>query len=853
MSQEQELPRPQPQRRPSAPVPGSISTRVIAHDDLHYTVTQHLDRAPRMAASTPTSASPIPSGPPPAPRPRPRPLQLRPPNPTPELLQQANGRLAAGDAAGARDRYTQVLREACPGHPVALLNRALAHLALGHPELAAMDAYRAAELLVELQAREQRERARQRLVSERGRRPPLRRRSGGGPQIFLRGPRAGMVREPSMPEVERDDPIVPPANFRPDAAWDRWAPGAADENHDTLEDLRAQMRAEAQEDTGLAHIERQLLAYQSAEERAVRCGDAFTRAPGCFVGKADWLRRGLAAIVITPDPDAHADREGSLTFRLELRAVYRLAGALGAVGMGGVHDAMGLLDDLLRRERVRERRDLRLRYPHEHAQLVALGDALVQDALDLAGGSGVSSRGFADNLRQTKISVVQRVIYPGTSEVGGIDSYDTFREMMGLVDAVARRCMPRLLRETADAPRACMLVAAEDIREGEQLLAEDSIFQVSTKTTHEGRPLCDACASVLDASPAALELLRHCPGCDAVFCSYYCYEVGLEYHDPPCGRQIENDVRAWFIMHPSRQAANDELGRVSLRLHQKAWLLCVLMLVRILSYAAMQRKRALDLPAVKLLNGGLKAARQDRPVAQRSKELPWTFKTHVLMPVWIQKEMGIRAHAELDSFDGWVINNLYAKIGASMNIHKGQKTRMSYNEAGKMTREEVLPEGTEEEDLWVGSIYPTLALVDVAMASRGEEPNMVLTGGKMVQCIAVDNNNKTSSSKDNGQEGSTAEPAKGGKEDDGAEKQGKPAPKVVIRAGEKILRAPKREPWAHNFDEDASSGRSSRTTQIIVTPATPPDVEMTDADEGSTATDEMNGLGITKVDMELPE
>ena len=835
MSQDLELPRPQP--RPGVPASTSIYKRVIAHDDYHYTVTQRAD------LPTMSSASPIPSAPPPAPRPRP--LQLKPPNPSHVLLVRANMRLGAADPADARDLYTMVLTDTCPGHPVALLNRALAHIALGHPELAAMDAYRAAELIVELQAREARENARYRIVSERRRQV---RRRGSGSGLLLRGPRPpSPLRELSVGE-DRSEPVMLPDDVRPGDAWDRWAQGA-EESLDVLEREQAHLRTEAQEDPGLALIDRELFSYQAGEERAVLRGEAFTCEPACYVGKEAWLRRGLAAVVMTPDPAADAERERSFKFRLEMRAIYRLAGALRMCGVGAIHDAMGLIDDLLKRERVRDKKDLRQRWPHEYAQFVALGDALVQDALYLADGQGVGNREFAENLRQTKISVVGRVIYPWTSEAGGIDSYDTFREMMSLVDAVAQKCMPRLMRETAEAPRQCMLVAAEDIMEGEQLLAEDSLFQVSTKATHNGKPLCDACGTVLNVSAEAQKLLPRCYSCDAVFCSSYCHEASLEYHDPPCGRHIENDIRDWFIAHPNKKAANEALGKVSLRLHHKAWLLCVLMLVRILSFAAVQRKRALDLPAIKLLNGGLKAARYDKPLSLRSKELPWTFKTHVILPIWIQKEMGIATYAELNSFDGWVINNLYAKIGASMNIHKGLKGQAFFSESGKMTREEVLQEGDDDEDVWVGSIYPSLALIDTAMENRGEKPNMVLTGGKMVECIAVDNSDD--SNKENGHEAGAAGLANDGKRDDEAEMRDTPTPKVVIPSGEKILRASKREAWAKDIDEDESSGRSSRTTQILVTPSSPPDIQMKDADDdddGSTATDEMNGLGITKDD-----
>ncbi|MCJ1251957.1 hypothetical protein MMC30_009195 [Trapelia coarctata] len=68
---------------------------------------------------------------------------LHAPNSAEALLFRGNHELAAGNAARALELYTQVLYVKCPGHPCAFLNRSLAYISLGYPELAVMDAYRA--------------------------------------------------------------------------------------------------------------------------------------------------------------------------------------------------------------------------------------------------------------------------------------------------------------------------------------------------------------------------------------------------------------------------------------------------------------------------------------------------------------------------------------------------------------------------------------------------------------------------------------------------------------------------------------------------------------------------------------
>lgn len=55
----------------------------------------------------------------------------------------ANIALRNGDSAEAIRYYDRVLYNLSPGHICALLNRCMAYIESGHPELAVMDAYRA--------------------------------------------------------------------------------------------------------------------------------------------------------------------------------------------------------------------------------------------------------------------------------------------------------------------------------------------------------------------------------------------------------------------------------------------------------------------------------------------------------------------------------------------------------------------------------------------------------------------------------------------------------------------------------------------------------------------------------------
>ena len=61
-----------------------------------------------------------------------------------EIIVPANIFLSQGKPRQAIELYTKGLYTTCPGYACALLNRSLAHLSLGHPELAVVDAYRAA-------------------------------------------------------------------------------------------------------------------------------------------------------------------------------------------------------------------------------------------------------------------------------------------------------------------------------------------------------------------------------------------------------------------------------------------------------------------------------------------------------------------------------------------------------------------------------------------------------------------------------------------------------------------------------------------------------------------------------------
>ena len=607
--------------------------------------------------------------------------------------------------------------------------------------------------------------------------------------------------------------------------------GKDESNEETAPEIQSLTEAEDEgdqdpvdTDPGLAQIARETVQYLAREERYASLGESWTKRPGCYIGTG-WQALHLASIRCTEsDPRFAAMRPWHRS--LEVRAIFRLAGAMSELGLGAYHEAMRVLDDFLFRERKRRGQEsvrsgsgkIQIRKQGSRRELVhrfefgqrdfelfrALGNAIVNGALALDRDDKSKSEG----VRETKIAGAPRVLYPWSPDALESAPHHKF-EMIHVVDQVTGKLMPRTEPETEGAPRITVLEAAEEIAEDECVLSENSVFQVATQISYKGSWLCNVCASVLTVPEEAEWRLPRCHSCQAVFCSDGCSGASLDFHDPPCGSRIENYIRQWFrerVIESSDNAFAMKDDRYSAR----ARCLHMLLLSRILEYAQISKTNALELPVIKLLNGNLRKA---SPLGKgRNLHAPaaaWSFDTHVVLPLSIQKQMGIAPWEDMDMFDGWAMNLLLAKIQQSMVIHKGPRVAMGLNDRAKPFQEQTLG-ARSEAAVWVGTIHPTLSVIATVNLKKAQRPNVVVSGGRKLFATATERiegraNLMNSSEAESSSNRSTSMggAAAGG----GVSKLTAARPKATI-----LYRVRKREPWSQRFveiDDDSSGIRSS--------------------------------------------
>ncbi|MCJ1402155.1 hypothetical protein MMC11_005374 [Xylographa trunciseda] len=764
-----------------------------------------------------------------------------------DLLFRGNAELAAGRPDQALRFYTKVLYKVSPGHVCAFLNRSLAYLALGYPELGVMDAYRAAIACHELR------------------------------------------REP-YPTFQME------------------AQGVAIET------------------------------YLRADRRHYLTGEPLAPHSDGHIGPG-WLHTELSRIQLAPDIDFKAESDIPWD-ALEIRAVYRMAGALWHCGLGARSDALGLVEDLLSSAASRKR-PYKLTDREEWA-FRSLGDAILADCTeDLS-----TEHELTTTLMKTKTTLVHRVVYPWDTHIPDLNTFKDVEELETYADSAARSCTVRADRPTPELSYTLRLVAARDILFDEVVMSEEGHLQVITagpSSTEEF--FCDNCAAVLIApgaaqpktskemqhkwassgasdattesssassytdstddeentidpsdsrggthyvehspprkkayvtedvgsmkespiasaaknkakdkgisftkayvteddgsreeSPAASQAedkdhysttssrtptppqnskldmtpdFYHCNVCFAIaLCSGDCLGFSGDYHLTVCNTGLEAYIRTTCRDKAAKEKSYD-LSSLNDRLyvHPKARCLYDLLFVRIVAMAVDKDVNALDLPEIRWLNGDLRSApwtyKDTTPLASaepilypdetnmellnKTRRLPWSFTNNVLNPIHYLQTMDIDPLLHLDKTDGWVLNTLFAKIMHCTQITKGVRHAKTYDEIGKFVHEEAPAPKPVDEDVWVGSIHPIFSMVSHADSDKGEKSNVTVKRGKGVKCFAP-SDIKTSPETAKEDVGTGA----------GADRSAKSQGTVCIRAGELIFRPSK-------LDESRSS------------------------------------------------
>ena len=189
------------------------------------------------------------------------------------------------------------------------------------------------------------------------------------------------------------------------------------------------------------------------------------------------------------------------------------------------------------------------------------------------------------------------------------------------------------------------LFATEDLAPGETVLFEHTLLAANNRLKDT---FCDACSTEFPADTSALV---NCPECvDITFCNDFCLQAAQEsYHPAVCDKDL------------------DTIGK-DVSPSEKTSALYLLLLSRSLALAATQESHPLDLKQVKYIWGDfLTPAQNAVPLSLNAPPppiwtLPFSFAHNISGPLHVLEKMDIDIFAEVQVYDQWIFNTLYAKF-----------------------------------------------------------------------------------------------------------------------------------------------------------------------------------------------
>jgi hypothetical protein len=220
------------------------------------------------------------------------------------------------------------------------------------------------------------------------------------------------------------------------------------------------------------------------------------------------------------------------------------------------------------------------------------------------------------------------------------------------------------------------LFAKEDIAPGETVLNEFSILTANNRLKDT---VCDACSEELPPLGAETCAIP-CGSChDTSFCSQHCYDYAMDtYHPAVCDKDLDTYAR-----DPSPA--------------EKPNALYLLLLARALAMSETQSIHPLDLKEVKYIWGDfLPSTSNAVPLSPTAGPppiwtLPFSWKACVMGPLHILEKMDIDIFTDLEKYDLWVVNTLYAKFRGTASARLG---------SGNAGRRTAGPEVAAVHPLW---------------------------------------------------------------------------------------------------------------------------------------------------------
>ncbi|KAI9809379.1 MAG: hypothetical protein M1827_006891 [Pycnora praestabilis] len=663
---------------------------------------------------------------------------------TNEVLVRANEYLSDRQPYAAIKLYTRVLYELCPGHPIAFLNRALAYLATGYPDLAVTDAYRATlivgELLNNMLTHSKWPELMEYIKATKIAKAPW---SVLGEQAVLlpgwRGTERSGSRSTLIGELQYK------GTYR--LAYALWKCGGGAMS-DALSVLEGVSRSAAKEDLavykGLSalifiDIEKIIALENATRETLIKSGklkqDTAEIERYKMTGIRGLMEKTKATMVkreVYPWNTHEMDLEDNTLESLNARMMDKTTNCYLQV--------IELKEGMLPKLAVVAEHDIYHGEPIfvEESCLQVVSSSLDSPNARLHCNNCAACLIVPDSVRdeveETKnlrswpsegVSMIETATEPGS------DVDDKLRLLSKQTDSVGDKPKDRPVCYQGQKEESTLTPPSYEIAEVPPMPPPHH------EPPYQSLPVCQDCHA-------------------AVFCSPNCLESAqTNYHGFLCGTGIEDNIRAAIKDHPAIVSEN-----VPGYVHPNAQRLYELLLVRLMALASASNEHPLDLEECKYLDGDfykplsrapeVEVDDQGLPVdftlfpedttncVPSTKTLPWSFTANVVRPIQALRKMNYPMDQKLERCDGWVINTLLAKIMSSTRLTREARRAIVYGEDGQMRvgLDSIVVCGvqTSAEEVWIGSIHPFMSFLH--KAENGTVGNAVIREGEKTICVA---------------------------------------------------------------------------------------------------------------------
>lgn len=547
--------------------------------------------------------------------------------------------------------------------------------------------------------------------------------------------------------------------------------------------------------TRLDHI----VKYIDAERLHARAKDPWTRREKRNVGD-DWLAAPLASVVLSALPgitplvkrsQQSAPARAWLSRCIEIRAVYRLCGALSILGEGARMDALELIDNIKSKFKMAEWEALCFDNLGNDimSQLAAEVDPGEPEDIIALGHDSKAARD--ERMRDLKRTMRART----SSRCYGDYPWDRYEpklwepkwasRVQSWVEAHSQNCSAMIIQpeeaaDTLDDLKPYVeLRAKRDINPGEIILSVLSMINLTTSIPeqvqarrHAGSTNqyhCNSCASLLVvpreytkkfekrilpstganltgnsepqssvpstlAPPSPPDFMFCHPTHMVPTCSAACRGLGRDFDHGICHTNIEQELRQGHF--------NDIYARCITDRNTQC--LRDLIFVRLIAIALNLRKNILGINDIMFATSGPDM----RDIGYEEVE-PWSFTSHVVRPLGYLDDLFQKTDTDqferLAQVDGWMLNTLLVKINRVMNVSQTPRYVKYFRPDGMLVtafgpdddRWTHVPREPEDQSTWIASIDSLVSLIGIADPAKGETPNVTIVRREGVHVYAA--------------------------------------------------------------------------------------------------------------------